>query len=73
MMEDYWNPLWKALHNEDDCNVEKIMKHLEDDTDDNEVVFNAYTFGRKKKTEEIVRALIEGVIEGEAPCSASRN
>ncbi|OEU07264.1 hypothetical protein FRACYDRAFT_251375 [Fragilariopsis cylindrus CCMP1102] len=69
MMEDYWNPLWKASHNEDDYNVEKIMESLEDDTDNDEVVFNPYTFGGKKKIEEIVRALNEG----EAPRCAGRN
>ena len=69
MMEDYWNPLWKASYIEDDCNVEKIMEYLEHDTDNDEVVFKPYTFGGKKKTEDIVKALIEG----EAPRSAGRN
>jgi len=36
MLEDYWNPLWDASYNKSDCNINKIMECIKNDTDDDE-------------------------------------
>jgi len=60
MMEDYWNPMWKASFNDCDCNKERVMECIDNDTDDDDdgEVVNPYTFDGRKKMEETVKALI---------------
>lgn len=60
MMEDFWNPMWKASYNKYDCNVDKCMEYLKHDTDNDEVEYiNPYFYSGQKKIDEIATAMME--------------
>ena len=60
MMEDYWNPMWKASYNECDCNTKTMTECIENDTgeDDEGEKVNLYTSDGRKKMEQTATALI---------------
>jgi len=55
MMEDYWNPMWKASFYPGDCEVQDVMDGLNVDRDGD--VVNTYSVEGKKKAEEAVIAM----------------
>jgi len=60
MMEDYWNPMWKASHDKYDCNVDKCMEYLKHDTDNDEGEYiNPHFYSGQKKIDEIATAMME--------------
>jgi len=55
MMEDYWNPMWKASFYPGDCEVQDVMDGLKIDRDG--AVVDTYSVEGMKKAEEAVIAM----------------